>query len=198
MWTLALILACGEKDAATDDSTPESDTDTDTDADTDTDTDADADADADTDSDTDTDYDPDKLRPGFWEIVYKGSIQDTCGMNLEVGTVQLMKVDTTDQGDTLVDDTIVLNYDGEGSFFGGGSSEFADPDSDCTISLTSTVSGEFSDAMTLTRWGRHDEFSYSGSECSGQPGGGEDCETDFYFDGTWYGHEPPEPDTGAE
>jgi hypothetical protein len=49
--TLALSVACGDKDV--EDTAPEGDTDTDTDTDTDADGDADADADADTDADTD-------------------------------------------------------------------------------------------------------------------------------------------------
>jgi hypothetical protein len=190
MWMLALTLACGEDEPSSDDSTPEAD------ADTDADTDTDADADADTDSDADSDYDPDKLRPGYFELTYKGAIADTCGLDLEVGSKSILKVALTNQDDTILDDSVVVNYDGEGSFFGGGENSFEDPEADCTIAVTSNVSGEFSDAMTMTRFGRHDQFSFTGSECSAHPSGGEPCETDFYFTGVWLGSEPPEPDTG--
>ncbi len=191
MWMLALTLACGETDP--EDTNPETDTDTDTDTDSDTD----ADADADSDSDADSDYDPDKLRPGYFELTYKGSISDTCEVNIEDGSKSLVKVGLTNQDDTILDDSIVLNYDGEGSFFGGGERTIDDAELDCTISVTSNISGDFTDAMTLTRYGRHDQFTFAGAECADAPGGGEPCETDFFFVGLWIGSEPPEPDTGA-
>jgi hypothetical protein len=59
---LLLPIACGDKEPATDDTTPpeaDTDTDTDTDADTDADSDSDADADSDTDADSDADADTD-------------------------------------------------------------------------------------------------------------------------------------------
>jgi len=193
MFLLLAILACGDKDDATSDSSG-GDADTDTDADTDSDTDADADSDTDADTDADSDADTSKLKAGYWELTLVSAAQNTCDFPDDPGEVMGMVVETTDQGDTLVDGSLVLIYEGS-DLFGSGEATFTPKDVDCTVTIATTASGEMTDWENLARWGRHDIFSSQGTECEGAaPGGDDGCEVDMTFTGVWSADEPPSPE----
>lgn len=190
MFLLLAWLSCGDKDAPSNADGGDADTDTDADTDSDTDADADSDTDADADTDSDTDADTSKLRPGYWEATIVSVAANTCGFEAEPGGTLGMLVETSDQGDTLIDG-MVVQYSGS-DLFGGGEQTLTSKELDCTTTVVTNASGEWSDWMTLTRWGRHDTFESEGAECDEAPGGAEGCEADLTFTAVWSSEDLPE------
>ena len=200
MFLLLATLACSDKDsdtpadsAAETDADTDADTDTDTDSDADGDSDADADADADADTDSDTDADTSKLRVGYWDLTIVAATTNTCGFSTEPGEVIGMVVELSDQGDTVVDGSVVIVYEGS-DLRGNSEASISEEGVDCATTITTSASGVMTDWMTLERWGRHDVLSSEGTECDEAPGGADGCEVDMTFTGAWSSDETPEPE----